>query len=150
MGKKNYYFETLQGQLNSLSDAVASRGSARSSVGADFLETAYSRHRTLCIRLIRDFITPIERQDLYFLSQDILDAFSVIAAAVLSEKEMGELKGCSDALADAPFVFDESAVRREDLFRRKAACFRSDAGIRCFEALHRISRRLLAVAVASS
>ena len=70
--KKNYFYRTLEEELGLLRDAV----SAADLPAAEALFCRCGKkHEAFCLRLFREFVTPLDRGDLYALSQGILCLF---------------------------------------------------------------------------
>ena len=142
--KKNFFYTTVQEEFSLLLSAVRSRSEAEIFA---LEKTCFSRHKTLCLHLLRDFITPFAREDLYEISAAIFAVFSTISA--LSESELCLAEQSVLLLSSDPFRLGEAALRRReelqslwgDLSQRsakeKAFCF----------ALDRVAERLLVAAV---
>ena len=70
--KKNYFYRTLEEELGLLRDVL----SAPDGPAAEGLfRRCEKKHRDYCLRLFREFITPLDRGDLYSLSNGILCLF---------------------------------------------------------------------------
>ncbi len=142
--KKNYFYTTLQEEFSLLLKAAR----ARSSSEIEALErTCFHRHKTLCIHLLRDFITPVAREDIYAVSQAIFSVFSTLSA--LSEPDRSRAEKSVLLLSTDPFRMDETPLRRrEDLWDLWAdSSRRTSSGERCFFALDLLAERLLLTAI---
>ena len=122
--KKNFYFALLEEELVWLKRAVSE----------DFFEserTCRHRHKILVSRLFRDFMTPIERRDLYAISAGILALFSSLAEiGVLASDEKSLVLRSVELFI--PIPLDERVISLQEEFNRmwesssrKLSCLRS-------------------------
>ena len=142
--KKNYFYTTVQEEFSLLLSAV--RTSSESEIETA-RKTCLFRHRGLCSHLLKDFITPIQRDDLYEISSSIFAVFSTLFP--LSSPERTRAERSVLLLSSDPFRFDESTIRRrEDLWNLWGdVSVLSPGGKECFFALDRVAERLLLAAV---
>ena len=142
--KKNYFYTTVREEFSLLLTAV--RTSSESEIQSA-RKTCLFRHRGLCSHLLKDFITPIQRDDLYEISSSIFAVFSTLSH--LSSVERNRAEQSVLLLATDPFRFDESMIRRREelwnLWGDVSAL--SPGGKECFFALDRVAERLLLAAV---
>lgn len=142
--KKNYFYTTVQEEFSLL--LKATQTSLKEEIERLQI-VCYQRHKTLCLHLMRDFITPIAREDLYAVSWGICSVFRSLLS--LNETDRGLAEKSVLLLSAEPFRFDETPLRRrEDLWDIWGDPFRrSDASQECFFSLDRLSERLLLAAV---
>ncbi len=142
--KKNYFYTTVGEELSLLLSAVRSRDDDEISA---LRHSCAARHTALCRRLLTDFITPVEREDLYEISKGILAVFSSLSG--LSAAEAGVAEQGVMLLSAAPFRFDASVLRRREEWERLCASVPhpSPAGASCFRALDRLCEILIVTAV---
>lgn len=109
--KKNYFYTTVQEEFSLLLSAVRCRSEQEISA---LKKTCFSRHKTLCLHLLRDFITPIAREDLYEISAAIFAVFSTVFPFPDAEYRLAEQSVL--LLSSDPFRLDETRLRlREEL-----------------------------------
>jgi hypothetical protein len=112
--KKNFFFALLEEEFLLLKRAVA----------PDFPdsfatceETCQHRHEILLSRLFRDFMTPLDRRNLYGISRGILGAFSLLrGCGPLSAEETDLILRTVDLFL--PLSFDERVLALEREFFR--------------------------------
>ncbi len=142
--KKNYFYATLQEEFSLL--LKAARTDSHEEIER-LKETCYQRHKSLCLHLFREFITPVDREDLYAISSSIFSVFSSVFLLSATERKIAEQSVL--LLSCAPFRFDETPLRRrEDLWDLWGEIpRRSPAAQRCFFALDTLAERLLITAI---
>mgnify|MGYP005612492221 CR=1 FL=1 len=148
--KKNFFYANLQEQFSLLNRAVLSED------GSEIValqKNCYDRHKTLCLHLLRDFITPVDRKDLYGISSAILTVFSALTSVFrLSSEERKMLDRCVKLLAADPFRFDEEVLRRREAMQVQfSALTHPSAAVQtCFSALDAVAEQLLLTAVGNA
>ncbi len=142
--KKNYFYATLQEEFSLLLKATRTHSAEEVE---DLKSTCYQRHKSLCLHLLRDFITPVDREDLYEISFSIFSVFSTVLPLSETERKIAEQSVL--LLSCDPFRFDETPLRRrEDLRDLWGEAFRcSPAAKTCFFALDTLAERLLVTAI---
>ena len=142
--KKNYFYTTIQEEFSLL--LKATQTSFKEEI--ERLQIAcYQRHKALCLHLMRDFITPIAREDLYAVSWGICSVFQSLFSLTEEDRKLAEKSVL--LLSAEPFRFDETPLRRrEDLWDVWGDPFRRSSTSReCFFSLDSLSERLLLAAV---
>lgn len=142
--KKNYFYVILQEEFSLLLKATRADSSDQIE---ELKTTCFQRHKTLCLHLLRDFITPVSREDLYAVSSGILSVFSTISELSATDRNIAEQSVL--LLSVDPFRFDETPLRRrDDLWDLWGdLSHRSVAARTCFSALDILSERLLITAI---
>ncbi len=142
--KKNYFYATMQEEFSFLLKGTQTDSAEE----IQRLQRAcYQRHKTLCLHLLRDFITPVNREDLYGVSSAIFSVFSTLFSLSKEERKCAEQSVL--LLSCDPFRMDETPLRRrEDLWNFWGEISRrSSAAQSCFSALDQIAERLLITAI---
>ncbi len=142
--KKNYFYATIQEEFALLLSAVRSRSAQET----ESLRTSCEhRHKGLCLHLLRDFITPMSREDLYGISAAILAVFSTLPALSDADRRVAEQSVL--LLSTDPFRRDETPLRRRDDLQAfwKDPPRNAPAARMCFSALDQLSERLLLAAI---
>lgn len=142
--KKNYFYATVGEEFSLLLSALRARNEGEI---FSHRQACVARHTALCRRLLTDFITPVEREDLYAVSKGILAVFSSISG--LSDRERTAAEQGVMLLSAAPFRFDASVLRRREELERIFASVShpSSAGKDCFRALDRLCEIFIVTAV---
>lgn len=142
--KKNYFYAALQEEFSLLLKATRTHSAEESE---NLKSTCYQRHKSLCLHLLRDFITPVDREDLYEISSAIFSVFPTVSALSDTDRKIAEQSVL--LLSCDPFRFDETPLRRrEDLRDLWGDCSRrSSAAQQCFFALETLAERLLITAI---
>lgn len=110
--KKNVFFALLEEELVWLKRAASSDFSETPS---QCEETCRNRHKTLVLRLFRDFMTPLERRNLYGISLGILELFSRLRqCGPLSSAESDLFLRTVDLFL--PLSFDERILSLAETF----------------------------------
>lgn len=108
--KTNFFYATITKELSHLccaAEMLTSEAVRKESISCQSL------HKTLCLRLFRDFITPMSRNDLYAVSSAILAVFSPLASCVGSSE--GERERIFRAASlFLPLRWDESILAVEE------------------------------------
>ena len=142
--KKNYFYTIMQEEFSLLLKGTKTESSEEIQ---RLQETCYQRHKTLCLHLLRDFIAPVNREDLYEVSSAIFSVFPTLFP--LSEKERKCAEQSVLLLSCEPFRLDETPLRRRedlwDLWGGRSG--RSSTAQSCFSALDRVAQRLLITAI---
>ncbi len=142
--KKNYFYATIQEEFAFLLKATQTDSEEE----IQRLQRAcYQRHKSLCLHLLRDFITPVNREDLYEVSSAIFSVFPTLSSLCKTERKTAEQSVL--LLSCDPFRPDETPIRRrEDLWDLWGSSVgRSSPAQACFSALDRVAERLLITAV---
>ena len=141
---KNYFYATIQEEFSLLLQATKLADSEKIK---ELQETCYHRHKAFCLHLLRDFITPMDREDLYEISFAIFSVFSTLLP--LSNMDRDRAEQSVLLLSCDPFRKDETPLRRrEDLWDLWGDISGSSASVKaCFFALDRLAERLLISAI---
>lgn len=107
--KKNYFYAILNEELSLLLQGARSRSSAERE---RLFSLCKQKHERLTRRLMREFITPVNREDLYRVSLAVCDAFLPIKSTV-SSQEQSLIEQAATVLASASFPLNESVLDRE-------------------------------------
>lgn len=142
--KKNYFYAIIQDEFSLLLKGTQTESSTEIQ---RLQETCYQRHKTLCLHLLRDFITPVNREDLYEVSSSIFSVFSTFFHLSWTERRCAEQSVL--LLSCDPFRLDETPLRRrEDLWNLWSDLSgQSSAAQSCFSALDQVAQRLLITAI---
>lgn len=142
--KKNYFYAIIQEEFSLLLAACRTENAQEIH---DLQTTCFQRHKTLCLHLLKDFITPIEREDLYAVSSKIFAVFSTLFSLSPSERKSAEQSVL--LLSASPFRFDETQLRRrEDLWDLwENSKRRSPNAQECFYAMDCLAESFLIAAV---
>lgn len=121
------------------------------SASGDPLGVAYAKRRELCRHLFRDFITPIERRDLFSLSEAVIGGFEAFSSLKrVSAEEGNVLLSCVCDATDLPFELNpRESDRFERVFARSGNIRASDA-LRCYTACLNLCRERLIVAISNA
>ncbi len=142
--KKNYFYATINEEFSLLRIAVTA-----SSKEEIFQAQRHcsQRHQSLCLRLFRDFITPLDRKDLYALSDGILEVFPTLFS--LTNGEKSELEPSVSLLSSDPFRLDVSALHRREEFLSlwQPVPLSGQTLFPAYRALNRLSKTLLLTAL---
>ncbi len=142
--KKNYFYAIIQEEFSLLLSACRTENAQEIH---DLQTTCFQRHKSICLHLLKDFITPIEREDLYEVSSKIFAVFSTLFSLSASERKCAEQSVL--LLSATPFRFDETPLhRREDLWDLwENSSRRSPNAQTCFYALDSLAETLLIAAI---
>ncbi len=142
--KKNYFYTTMQEEFSLLLSAVRAASKEEMETAQ---KTCFSRHKGLCLHLLRDFITPIQREDLYEISSAIFSVFPTVVSLSSAERILAEQSVL--LLSSDPFRFDETSLRRREtlweIWEERSSL--SSGGRECFFALDRLAEKLFVAAV---
>lgn len=142
--KKNYFYAIMQDEFSLLLKGTQTESSSEIQ---RLQEVCYQRHKTLCLHLLRDFITPVNREDLYEVSSAIFSVFSTLFSLSYKERKCAEQSVL--LLSCDPFRLDETPLRRREDLRDLWGDLsgRSSAAQACFSSLDQIADRLLITAI---
>ena len=142
--KKNYFYTTVQEEFSLLLSATRTSSSGEIEQAQT---VCFQRHKGLCSHLLRDFITPIQREDLYQISSAIFLVFPTLFG--ISSLQRRKAEQSVILLSCDPFRFDETALRRREELREiwGQSFANSSTGDSCFFALDRVAESLLLAAV---
>ena len=107
--KKNYFYAILKEELSLLLQGARTRSSAERE---HLFFLCKQKHERLTRRLMREFITPVNREDLYRLSLAVCNAFLPIKSTV-SSQEQSLIEQSATVLASVSFPLNESVLDRE-------------------------------------
>lgn len=145
--KKNYFYANLNEQFSLLESAVLVLEKEEVS---RLYKVCCERQKALCRHLLRDFITPVARENIYAISAAILNVFPLLSQASWGSAEEKKMLEQSVLLLSAdPFRFDESALRRIESLHAiwGDLSFCSEPARLCFSALDNIAEALLLTAI---
>ena len=142
--KKNYFYTTVAEEFALLLSAC--RTDDVQAIRA-LQTTCFQRHKSICLHLLRDFITPMEREDLYEISAKIFAVFATVFPLSSPERKLAEQSVL--LLSVTPFRFDETPLRRrDDLWDVWGdVSRRSSSAQSCFYALDSLAECILIAAV---
>jgi hypothetical protein len=142
--KKNYFYAIIQEEFALL--LAASRTENLQEIH-DLQNTCLQRHKSVCVHLLKDFITPMQREDLYAVSSKIFAVFSTLFRLSSSERKCAEQSVL--LLSATPFRFDETPLRRREDLRDlwKNTPHHSPNAQACFYALDSLAESLLIAAI---
>ncbi len=107
---KNYFYATLGEELSLLKKAVDVKSVSEIE---NLSHLCRDRHFSLSLRLLREFVTPVNREDLYRISALICSCVSSLKSAIsLSDAERNVLRNAVSLLQGESFRFDETTLRR--------------------------------------
>lgn len=102
--KKNYFYTAIQEELSLLRNIAF--GKSRSEVTASGVSLLRC-HESFMRRLFREFITPLDRKDLYAVSRSITQAAICFGSNFPDSRPLRE---AVRTLAEAPLRFDEGIL----------------------------------------
>lgn len=143
--KKNYFYTVIQEELSLLRQGVCSRDASEVSACKRKVQ---QRHEAMTLRLFREFITPLDRQDLYEISRSVVEAFSPISNGFSASKALCD---AVEVLATEPLRLDSGILSRYDRF----CAFRDQGGgnreeVLCFRCLDQIFYAMIKAALGNA
>lgn len=142
--KKNYFYAILTQELSYLRQGVLSRSSEDRE---RLFSLCKQKHEALTRRLMREFVTPVNREDLYGISIAVCDAFFSLKSTI-SPQEQPMIEQAATLLTSIPFPLNESVLdHRESLEKVWEGRPLSREGKQCRVAFDEVMRAMILTAL---